>query len=116
MKKTIKIVCATALMSLSAVAMAQPELIGSYPEDGAMLMSQPGEVSLNFSDDITVKAFEVVDSSGNKVPVSVNAPAEPMPGVSVPLPKLEPDTYTVSWSVAGEEGQVESGSISFMQH
>ena len=116
MMKTIKIVCATALMAVSAVAMAQPELTGSYPEDGAMLMNQPGEVALNFSENVSVEEFQVVDSSGEAVPVSVNADGQPMPGVSVPLPELAPDTYTVSWGVTGEDGEAQSGSFSFMQH
>ncbi|KEA63747.1 Copper resistance protein CopC [Marinobacterium lacunae] len=117
--KKLKAMIAAGLISLSAPAVAQSDMMGmmhSQPMDGAMVMEPTDNLEMMFDMDVRLVNVRVVDS-GNK-PLSIGF--KPMDGharsFKVPVPALKPDNYTVHWTAMGEDGHRMSGSFQFMQH
>ncbi len=118
MMKKINTLGIAALMTLSASALAHTDLVNSYPEDGAMLMQQPETLELSFSEDVAVSSLKMVGSDGQELALDAAIEMETGPGtdLSIVLPNLVPDTYTVQWVVMSPDGHEVSGEVSFMQH
>ena len=107
-----------ALTTTGGNAVAHANLESSDPEANATLDRAPATISLTFTEtpDPTFSSIEVLDGTGNPVPV---APAEDRPSIAQHhlgvLPSEVPDgTYTVSWRVVSEEdGHSTVGAFSF---
>lgn len=114
-----RIFATTSIALLSALifvtgAAAHSDVIGTSPEDGAVIDVTPADLSITFSEPpLEVGAAIVLaDVSGNELPVGdieiVGAT------VKVAAPKdLSAGDYIVSWRVTGEDGHVLTGEFSF---
>lgn len=116
MIKTNKTLCMAVLMTISSLVLANAELINSHPNDGAMLMRQAGEITLRFSENVSLEQIKIAGSDGASVPIDVAAGGKSMSVVSIALPELTPDTYTVHWDIVDPDGHQVNGSFWFMQH
>ncbi len=116
MMKKINTLGIAALMTLSASALAHTDLVNSNPEDGAMLMQQPEALAMSFGEDVKMSSLKLVDSGGQALDLGAEMKAGPGSDLSVTLPELVPDTYTVHWVVQSQDGHEVSGQFSFMQH
>lgn len=89
--------------------------IMTTPADGAMLMGPPAEFSVTFPHPMRLSGVTVQARGQAAVEVAVPE-AGAASTVSVPLPALAPDTYTLSWTATGADGHEMSGSLGFMVH
>lgn len=89
--------------------------ITTTPADGAMLMSPPAEFSIAFPHPMRLSGVTVQAQGQAAVEVAVPE-AEAASTVSVALPTLAPDTYTLTWTATGADGHEMSGSVGFMVH
>ena len=85
------------------------------PADGAMLMAPPAEFSVAFPHPMRLSAVTVQAQGQAAVEVTVPE-AEAASTVSVALPTLAPDTYTLTWTATGGDGHEMSGTVEFMVH
>lgn len=89
--------------------------IPTNPADGAMLMAPPAEFSVTFPHPMRLSGVTVQARDQAAVEVAVPE-AEAASTVSVALPALAPDTYTLTWTATGADGHEMSGSVEFMVH
>ena len=103
--------CATSAETGEAAEEAGTILASSSPADGAALPSSPAQVRLNFSRPARLLELEVAGANGSLVPIMVTAVVETST-YSVPLPKLGPGRYELSWR-ADAGGESHKGVIVF---
>ena len=99
-------------MTGTACAQAHAHLQASIPRDGSTLGTAPAALVLQFSEAARLTALWIEKSGGEKQKLQP-LPPEPQSRIEVPLPKLAPGEYVVSWRVLGGDGHVAPGKIRF---
>ena len=99
-------------MATTSGALAHAHLKTSVPSDGSILGAAPSELVLEFSEAARLTALWIERSGAEKQKVSP-LPQEPRTRIAVPLVKLAPGDYVVSWRVLGADGHVVPGKIRF---
>ncbi|MFT4469287.1 copper resistance protein CopC [Arthrobacter sulfonylureivorans] len=102
-----------------ALAMARPaaahdELIGSTPENGAVLDTPPAEITLSFSANVMDigATTQVLDTEGTDW--AAGAPVLSGSKVSIPLQDGMPDgDYQLGWRVVSSDGHPIEGNLKF---
>ena len=115
-RPVVAVLVALAILFLGAwPASAHAELVGTDPEEGALLEAAPASVTLTFNEPVRLTSQEVAvyDAAGEPVDSSASsAGAE----VTVALPgaaELADGTYVVSWNVLSSDGHPISGALTF---
>src|ERR1700730_11165807 len=93
-------------------AQAHAHLQASIPRDGSTLGSAPAALVLQFSEAARLTALWIEKTRGQQQTLTP-LPPEPRSRIAVPLPKLAPGEYVVSWRVLGGDGDVAPGKIRF---
>ena len=95
-------------------AAAHDELISSTPENGAVLDTQPGEITLKFSANVMDigATTQVLDGEGTDW--AAGAPVLSGSQVSIPLRDGMPDgDYQLGWRVVSSDGHPIEGTLKF---
>ncbi|HYT09374.1 MAG TPA: copper resistance CopC family protein, partial [Mycobacteriales bacterium] len=109
-----------AVLSLAgaAPALAHAELVGTDPADGSRLQAAPSQVTVSFSENVSLDPgfLKVVDSKGEQVSNGpVNHPGGQGSKVSVALRSGLPDgSYLVSYRIVSTDSHPIGGSFSFV--
>ena len=93
-------------------AQAHAHLQACIPRDGSTLGTAPAALVLQFSEAARLTALWIEKSGAEKQKLT-RLPPEPQSRIAVPLPKLAPGEYVVSWRVVGSDGHVVPGKIRF---
>ena len=93
-------------------AQAHAHLQASIPRDGSTLGTAPAALVLQFSEAARLTALWIEKSGAEKQKLAP-LPPEPQSRIAVPLPKLVPGEYVVSWRALGGDGHVVPGKIRF---
>lgn len=103
----------TAQLVAAAPAAAHAELLSTDPHDGARLARPPTQVTLRFSEPVTVPdgGFRLVGAHGAVLPT--RPPVEAGSTVRWTMPRLAHGSYRVDWRVVSDDGHPVSGSLSF---
>jgi len=88
-------------------------LENSIPPDGARLSASPENLVLNFRSPVRLQEVTVLGSDGQTVPMMITA-AGSVRSFSIPMPDLEPGSYTVRWRATGDTGTSHEGSLGFV--
>lgn len=116
MKRIARLFGAACLAGAAAVAHAHVFLDRAEPRVGAQLASAPAEVKLWFSEalDATACQASVTDAGGREVARSdAHVDASDRTLLRVPLPPLEPGTYTVRWRAGSADSHAVKGRFVF---
>ena len=114
-KKTIATVLGSILIAavLSSQAMAHAAAKKSNPADGAELSESPRELSIQFNGPAKLISVQLKGSDGDSLEIDVSE-AKSVDGlVSVEIPPLDPDSYTVMWRVMSVDGHPSAGKFTF---
>jgi methionine-rich copper-binding protein CopC len=104
--------CAAAvLLSCAANAQAHAHLTASVPADGTT-GTAPEHIVLTFSEAVRITAM-TLQREGEEARKVVPLPTAAAAQLTIPLPKLAPGKYTLSWRVLGEDGHMVSGALHF---
>lgn len=98
----------------AGAASAHAELIATDPADGAVVESAPEALTMQFTEDVSVRpdGIRVLDATGERV--DAGAAAADGPDVSVPLEgTIEEGTYVVAWRAVSADGHPIRGSYTF---
>jgi len=106
------VLCAVLLSLAATVALAHAHLKKSVPADGGVVATSPASVMLTFSEQARLTACWIQKADGPKQKIS-GLPSAPSAEISVPLPRLEPGTYVLSWKVVGDDTHIVPGQIHF---
>ncbi|MFC8569377.1 copper resistance protein CopC [Streptomyces sp. NPDC057245] len=105
------------LLGGAGPASAHAALTSTDPEDGAVLQSAPGRVTLTFSESVGLRddSFRVLDPGGHRVRAGETGHADGRSDTArVALPGgLGEGTYTVAWRVVSADSHPVSGAFTF---
>jgi methionine-rich copper-binding protein CopC len=85
----------------------------STPSEGATLSVSPENLVLNFRTPVRLEEVIVQGSDGQTVPMMITA-AGLLSSFSIPMPDLEPGSYTVRWRATDQAGDSHEGSLGFV--
>ncbi len=101
------------VFSLAAtVALAHAHLKKAVPADGGVVSTSPANVVLSFSEPAHLTACWIQKADGPKQKIA-DLPTANSPDITVPLPRLDPGTYVLSWNVVGDDTHVVPGQLHF---
>ena len=96
---------------LAATAYAHAHLTAAVPaEDSAG--TAPQQVVLTFSEAARITSM-TLQREGEEPHKLTPLPAEVAARITVPLPRLSPGKYTLSWRVVGDDGHIVPGALHF---
>ncbi|HEV3182602.1 MAG TPA: copper resistance CopC family protein [Steroidobacteraceae bacterium] len=101
----------SALFLLVATAHAHAHLTAAVPAEGSAGKA-PEHVVLTFSEAARITAM-TLQREGEEARKLSPLPTEMAARITVPLPKLLPGKYTLSWRVVGDDGHVVPGALHF---
>ncbi len=112
--KFLKALCFTSIGLLApAVLLAHTELTASNPANGAVLDVSPPTIDLSFTEAVQLLRLIVTDSGGKEAPTEFSPSAAAQKNFATVLPVLAQDTYTVNWTVLGDDGHRVENSFTF---
>jgi methionine-rich copper-binding protein CopC len=100
-----------ALLLLVAVAHAHAHLTAAVPTEGSVGKA-PEHVVLSFSEAARLTAM-TLQREGEEPRKLTPLPADMATRITIPLPKLSPGRYTLSWRVVSDDGHVVPGTLHF---
>jgi methionine-rich copper-binding protein CopC len=104
------------LLCAPCVAFAHATLQKTVPQAGGTVSVAPAELRLDFSEAIEPRFTQVVVSAASGAPVAVGSlhvdPANAR-RLLVPVPKLVPGTYSVSWRAVSVDTHRTHGTYRF---
>jgi putative copper export protein/methionine-rich copper-binding protein CopC len=108
-----------ALLSVPGAASAHADLVAASPADRTVLAQEPRQVTLVFSEPVTLALSHVTVIAPNGHRVDRGAPAAAGPGgdrIRVGLaPETAHGTYVVAWrTTAADDGHTTSGQLTFV--
>jgi methionine-rich copper-binding protein CopC len=106
-----KWISASAPLLLVATAHAHAHLTAAVPADGSSGKA-PEHIVLTFTETARITAL-TLQRQGEEPRKLTPLPVEKAVRITVPLPKLLPGSYTLSWRVVGEDGHVAPGVLHF---
>jgi methionine-rich copper-binding protein CopC len=100
-----------ALLILVATAHAHAHLTAAVPPEGSSGKA-PEHIVLSFSEAARITTM-TLQREGEEPRKLTPLPAEMAARITVPLPRLAPGKYTLSWRVIGSDGHVVPGALHF---
>ena len=101
----------SALFLMAATAHAHAHLVTSAPAEGSAGKA-PAQIVLTFSETARITAMTLQREGEDAHKLTAPA-AEMAARITVPLAKLLPGKYTLSWRVVGADGHVVPGALHF---
>jgi copper resistance protein C len=105
-----KCVTASVLLLCAVTAHAHAHLSASVPQEGSTGKA-PEQIELTFSETARLTAISL--QRAGEASRKLAPPATSAAHITVPLPKLPPGRYTLSWRLLSGDGHVTSGSLHF---
>src|SRR4051794_680870 len=110
--KKILLLLISMLVMLPAIASAHTELTNSNPTSGQVVKEDLKEIVLTYEGKIESLSTMKLVKEGEGVPLVSATPKENQLIGTLAAP-LENGSYTIKWSIAGEDGHPISGEIPF---
>lgn len=105
----------TAAIVFAPLALAQAHTMEraiSIAND-AVLQAAPETFTVSFVHPARFGSVQLRTATGETVPIRFQPPANAATTFTIPLPKLVPDRYRLTWRVIAEDGHVMTGSVNF---
>lgn len=96
----------------AGTALAHTKLMSSVPAGGSTVASPPAEFVLTFSEAARFTALTVQKDGGPELKITA-LPTSAATALKVAAPRLENGHYTLTWRVAGNDGHVMNGKVTF---
>lgn len=106
--------------ALAAMALAAPGAAAAHTmvksvsiAEGAKLKAAPPSVTVTMGHPVGVGGASLATAAGKDVPLQFKPTRAMTATFTVPLPKLAPDSYRLSWRTVSDDGHVMTGGVSF---
>ncbi|MDQ6854122.1 MAG: copper resistance protein CopC [Actinomycetota bacterium] len=109
-------VAAVLVVAVATPAFAHATLQETSPAPGQVLDSAPKEITLGFNEpvEVSIGALRVYNSRGERLDIGgVSHPGGDQSRVRVTAPKLDKDSYVVTWRVISADSHPVSGAFTF---
>ncbi|HEY4319368.1 MAG TPA: copper resistance protein CopC [Herbaspirillum sp.] len=101
------------LLQLSAAgAFAHASLIDTVPADGAMLRTEPADITLHFNEPVAPLVFKLALPDGSVQPLTKAASVDDSLKIGLP-DAVAAGTYLLSWRVVSADGHPVGGSLTY---
>lgn len=106
-------VVAVVVLGVAGAASAHAGLESASPADGAVVADAPSEITLNFSERVSVQpdGVRVLDADANRRDKGTATASGST--VTVPLDDLSDGGYVVAWRIVSDDGHPVSGTYTF---
>lgn len=112
--KLQRILCLLCFSLLApGLVLAHAHLSASVPGKDAVVNEAPGVFELSFTEEVQLLKFAITGSNGKAVETEFTPSADAQQSFAVPLPMLGQDSYTVNWTILGDDGHRVEDSLSF---
>lgn len=112
MRGWARVFTAILLFAGIAVAQAHAHLRAAVPADGSVVSTSPAQAVLDFSEPARLTAVWIQRSGAARRKIEA-LPRQSAASVAVPLPKLSPGLYELSWRALSADGHIVPGHIHF---
>jgi methionine-rich copper-binding protein CopC len=102
----------TVLALVAVLAAAHAHLESTVPADGSHLAALPANLVLTFSEPARLTVLWIEQEGGQKQKVAA-LPAATARQLSVPLPRLAPGSYHITFRTLSADGHVAPGELRF---
>ncbi len=113
MNKLLSLTVLMLLLAKPAAVFAHSSLAHATPGMGEVIEEAPTTLELHFSAASRLVNVTITDENGKPVKLESNRVMTEQEGFSLPLPMLEPGSYTVHWTIMGGDSHKMSGSYEF---
>ncbi|GBF57915.1 hypothetical protein PbB2_01586 [Candidatus Phycosocius bacilliformis] len=79
----------------------------------AVLQTAPETFTVSYVHPARFGSVQLRTATGETVPIRYQPPANATTTFTIPLPKLAPDSYRLTWRVIAEDGHVMTGNVTF---
>ena len=100
------------LSCVATAVLAHAHLKKAVPADGGVVTTSPATAVLSFSEPARLTACWIQKGDEPRQKIE-GLSTTPSADISVPLPKLDPGTYVLSWNVVGDDTHIVPGQIRF---
>jgi len=108
--RIMKLLLRGALLLAAAAAHAHAHLTSSVPADHST-GEAPQRIELSFSEPARITALALQREGQDAY--KLTPPAAAAGKFTVPVPRLSPGSYTLSWRVVSDDGHVTTGTLHF---
>lgn len=112
----IKLLLTVILFLMTSSVFAHADLKTSVPKDGAMLMSSPKVLQLEFTKQVRLVKLTLENQSGAVIAIAFKPSTKASDTFSLALPMLPSSNYQVKWTAMGSDAHKMKGKFSFMVH
>lgn len=81
--------------------------------NNAVLQAAPETFTVSYVHPARFGSVQLRTATGETVPIRYQPPANATTTFTIPLPKLAPDSYRLTWRVIAEDGHVMTGNVTF---
>ena len=111
--KRIAIAAFLALAAIAAPALAHTSVTAMSIAENAALTSAPSEFAVTFSAPTGLANVALTNASGQAVTLDYTPPRQMAASYTIPLPRLAPGAYTLSWRTIARDGHAMPGQVRF---
>lgn len=101
------------LLASSGMAQAHTMERAISIANNAVLQAAPETFTVSYVHPARFGSVQLRTATGETVPIRYQPPANATTTFKIPLPKLAPDRYRLTWRVIAEDGHVMSGTVNF---
>lgn len=110
--KRIAIAAFMALVAIAAPALAHTSVTAMSIAENAALTSAPSEFTVTFSAPTGLANVALTNAAGQAI--ALDTPTRQMAAsYTIPLPRLAPGAYTLSWRTIARDGHAMPGQVRF---
>ena len=81
--------------------------------NNAVLQTGPETFTVSYKHPARFGSVQLRTATGETVPIRYQPPANATTDFTIPLPRLTPDRYRLTWRVIAEDGHVMTGTVNF---
>ncbi len=114
MKRLLISLTAASMPMLAATpALAHTSVRDMSIADNASLASAPESFTVVFSRAVGLASVVLTNAAGQTIPLAFTPPQDMAASHTIPLPALQPGSYTLSWRTIAPDGHAMPGAVHF---
>lgn len=113
MKRLALAAAAAAVMMATTPALAHTTVRETNIVESAVLASAPANFTVVFSGATGLASIALTNGAGSPVALNYTPPRRMTSAFTIPLPKLAPGAYTLSWRTIARDGHAMPGAVHF---
>jgi methionine-rich copper-binding protein CopC len=113
MKRHLSALIFAAAFAAAAPALAHTEVRETSIAENAALSAAPENFTVAFSAHTGLAVVSLTDAAGRAVDLNYTPPRQHASSFTIPLPRLAPGNYTLTWRTIAHDGHAMTGAVHF---